>query len=75
LGKPVTTKEFLSNPKLQDEYMKEKIRSLAKRGLNLEQILAVHRYGMSDLSKEGLAKTVKKAEGYVKAGISQYGKQ
>lgn len=68
LGKSVTKGEFLSNPSLQDSYMKEKISSLLRRGLTSDEVLAVHRDGMSDLTKEGLKKKVEGRSGYVEAG-------
>lgn len=72
LGKNVSRKEFLSNPKLQDDYMKGKINSLMERGLSLEEILASHRRGMSDLTEKGLADRLQKASRYVKKGLEFY---
>jgi hypothetical protein len=72
LGKTVTAKEFLANPKLQDEYIKNKVESLAKRGLTVEEILAAHRVGASDLTDEGLAKIKKQAEAYIASGMTVY---
>lgn len=72
LGKVVTAAEFLASPELQDEYIKNKIEALAKRGLSVEEIMAVHNKGASDLTPEGLAKVKEKAKEYIKSGMDIY---
>lgn len=63
LGQTVTSRQFLSTPKLQDKYMDAKIEYLKAKGLSVEEILAAHRGGFSDLSK--MADKVKQYKGYV----------
>jgi len=72
LGKAVTAQEFLKDPKMQEDYIKNKVESLLSRGLSVPQILAVHRYGGSDLTDEGLKKVTQKARDYVKEGMQVY---
>jgi hypothetical protein len=72
LGKKVTADEFMKSKPLQDLYVANKVKYLSEKGLTPEEILAVHRGGMSDLTKEGLNKKIKQYAGYVDSGISQY---
>ncbi len=72
LGFNITPQQFLANPQLQDQYMQSKANSLSSRGLNVQQIMAVHRYGGSDLTPEGLAKVSKAAAQYIQSGMQRY---
>ena len=72
LGTQITPQQFLNNPSLQDRYINTKIQSLANRRLTPEQILAVHRGGMSDLTPQGLSARVQQYQPYVTAGMNQY---
>jgi hypothetical protein len=45
LGRPVTPKEYLSNPKLQDEFIAARARNLLKQGYTPQQIADFHRNG------------------------------
>lgn len=47
LGRNVTSDEFLKNPKLQDEYMDNKIKYLREQGYTDAEIAAIHRGGIN----------------------------
>jgi len=53
LGKPITSKEFLTNPTAQDTYMTNKINMLSKQGYTPPQIADIHRRGMTNSSAPG----------------------
>lgn len=70
LGKKVSDEEFLKNPSLQDKFMKEEILWLKNLGLTPEEILAVHRHGWGDLSKEAINKAKEARKKYINNAIS-----
>ncbi len=72
LGRAITAEQFLANPGIPDEYLKNTIDSLTKRGLSVEDILAVHNKGASDLRPEALKETREKAKEYIKSGMEVY---
>ena len=72
LGKAVSAKEFLASEALQDKYIKNRVEELIKRGLSVEDILAVHNKGGSDLTPEGLKKVREKAKEYIESGMEIY---
>jgi hypothetical protein len=74
IGKQVTPDEFIASPELQDQYILGKIKNLSSRGLTPEEILAVHRSGMSDLTRESLNRKLKERADYVKSGLLAYNK-
>lgn len=69
LGRKVSDKEFLSNPSLQDKFIEEQTRWLIGHGLTDEEILAVHRHGWGDLSRNAIDKAVKARQDYSEKGI------
>ncbi len=63
-GRKITSKQFLSNPKIQDEYMIGKINYLRSKGMTDEEIIAAHRGGLnadtsSSTIKDYIEKTLK----------------
>lgn len=48
LGRTVTAKEFLANPQLQDDFMRNRIVYLRKQGYTLAQIADIHRHGSTN---------------------------
>lgn len=65
LGKKVTAKEFMSSPKLQEKYMKNKIMYYDRLGYTPEQIADIHRMGYKNSSDPG--EDEYQNEGYVKS--------
>lgn len=72
-GVPVDSKTFLSNPGLQDTYMKNKVDYLRSNfNWTPEQIMAAHRGGFGKPDK--IQAQMDKHSGYVKAGMNVYNK-
>lgn len=67
LGRPTTRTEFLSNPDMQERYMRSKLQFLTSKGLDDEQVLAAHRGGFADF--DVLPEKVEQFKGYVQKGI------
>jgi len=53
LGKPVTGKEFIASPVMQDNYMTNKANYLANLGYTPPQIADIHNKGMKNSSEPG----------------------
>ena len=66
LGAIVTPKEFLENPSFQEKFIKEQIDWQRSNGLTDDQIIATHRQGWGNMTKEQLEKAVKERGGYLK---------
>lgn len=47
LGKDVTSQEFLTNPKFQDDYINNKVADQQKQGIGLDDIISNHRGGIN----------------------------
>ena len=62
LGRKVTTKEFLANPQLQEDFMRNRVVYLQKQGYTPAQIADLHRNG----STTAPGSTQYKRPGYVK---------
>lgn len=65
IGRKVSDKEFLASPYLQELFIEKQIRWLADRGLSPKEILAVHRNGWGDLSREAIDKAMELRKSYV----------
>ncbi len=48
LGRAVSSEEFLKSPKLQDEFMANRIKYLMEQGYTIEQIADIHRHGSTN---------------------------
>lgn len=48
LGKPITKKEFLSSPKIQDTYMTNKAKYLNQQGYSPQEIADIHNKGITN---------------------------
>ena len=66
LGAIVTPKEFLENPSFQEKFIKKQIDWQRSNGLTDDQIIATHRQGWGNMTKEQLEKAVKERSGYLK---------
>jgi len=65
LGRVVSDDEFVNSPELQEQFMDSQIKWLKSFGLSDDEILATHRGGWGDLSKEHLARVMKERANYV----------
>lgn len=72
MDRDINREEFLSNPKLQDEFMLNKTLFLQSQGFKPEDILASHRGGFSDRSEIAKAKRLQERKQYVKEGMQQF---
>lgn len=73
LGRAVKDKEFLASPKLQEEYMRNKINFMMNEGLTPGEILASHRGGLPNWGDP--VKMNEKREAYpdyIKEGTEKY---
>lgn len=69
LGERVSAEAFVQSPTLQERYMQAKVKFLLDEGLSLEDILAVHRRGMTGYGNpEVLEKKRGASAGYIDAG-------
>lgn len=76
LGRTVTPDEFHQSPELQEEYMNAKVKALLEEGLTMEEILAVHRDGLTGYGDpEVVARKLTKRDDYVTNGMAWYREQ
>lgn len=65
LGKKVSSQEFLSNPALQDAFIKAQVAWQKENGLSDEEVLATHRRGWGNMKPEQLKKAVANSKEYI----------
>lgn len=68
LGRPVSNKEFLANPDLQEKFFDEEYKHLSALGVkNLDTFLALHTAGWGDISAKRVAelKAQPRIKGYI----------
>lgn len=73
MKRKIDTKEWLSSPKLQNDYMRTKIKALAEEGATPQEIFALHRGGLSLYANpEVRKKKVKERQNYVNKAMNYY---
>ncbi len=70
LGRVPTKQEFLSSPRLQDEYMTNKYNYLKKEGYSDAEIADIHRKGIKNAQPKG--KDTYQSPEYVKSFLEQF---
>jgi len=70
MKRAITSKEFLSNPSLQDEYIQNKALHLANQGYQPEDIADIHRMGITKSYPAGSGNY--QSPGYVEAFKKNY---
>ena len=77
IGRSVTKAEFLADPKLQDDYMKGKIKFLTDAGVSVDGIIALHSQGMTGYGdpkviERKIQESNQRRKNYVKRALENY---